>query len=255
MNDPRQFQKTGVLEIAANSAASALAAQAGGATRVELCAALELGGLTPSHATIAITRERLGIPIHVLVRPRAGDFVYDDTECEAMLRDIEDCKARGCDGVVLGVLDTDGNVDVQRSRALIEAARGMAVTFHRAFDVARNPERSLEDVIALGCQRLLTSGQRADALAGAPLIRELVERARGRIEVMAGAGITPGNIAAIASASGTHAFHASAKQSRASSMRLDGSNLPGLTGPSWHTDVQQVRALVGALQALSANRG
>ncbi|MGH8182293.1 MAG: copper homeostasis protein CutC, partial [Rhodanobacteraceae bacterium] len=155
MNDPRQFQKTGVLEIAANSMASALAAQAGGASRVELCAALELGGVTPSHATIALAREKLAIPIHVLIRPRPSDFVYDDLECETMLRDIGGCKALGCDGVVLGALDAEGNVDVQRCRALIAAASGMGVTFHRAFDVARNPERSLEDVIALGCQRLL----------------------------------------------------------------------------------------------------
>ncbi|HVU80537.1 MAG TPA: copper homeostasis protein CutC, partial [Rhodanobacteraceae bacterium] len=166
-----------LLEIAANSVASALAAETGGAARVELCSALEVGGLTPSHAAIAIALERLRIPVHVLIRPRAGDFVFDDPECEVMRRDIETCKALGCAGVVIGVLTVDGDVDVPRCRALMDAARGMSVTFHRAFDFARDAERALEAIIALGCDRLLTSGQAADALTGAPLIRTLIERA------------------------------------------------------------------------------
>ena len=170
-----------LLEVAANSVASALAAQAGGAGRVELCAALELGGLTPSQATIAMARERLRIPLYVLVRPRAGDFLYDDLECEAMRRDIETCAALGCDGVVLGVLDADGGVDVARCRALTGAAGSMGVTFHRAFDLVRDPRRALEDVVALGCERVLTSGGQPAALEGAGLIRELVAQAAGRL--------------------------------------------------------------------------
>ncbi|TAM95215.1 MAG: copper homeostasis protein CutC [Rhodanobacteraceae bacterium] len=242
---------TPILEIAANSVASALAAEAGGATRVELCCALEVGGLTPSHATIAMARERLGIPIHVLIRPRPGDFAYDDLECETMLRDVEHCRAFGCEGVVLGALDADGDVDMPRCRGLIAAAKGMNTTFHRAFDCARDPEHALEDVIALGCGRLLTSGQSIDARSGVPLIRKLVEQSRERIVVMAGAGITPENIAAVVAASGVRELHASAKKERPPSMHRSNTSLPGLTDSTWCTDADQVHAMVEALRAVA----
>jgi copper homeostasis protein len=237
---------TAFLEIAANSVASALAAEAGGAARVELFSALEVGGLTPSHAATAVARERLGIPVHALIRPRAGDFVFDDLECEVMRRDIEICKSLGCAGVVLGVLTADGDVDVSRCRALMEAARGMSVTFHRAFDFARDAERALEAVIALGCDRLLTSGQAADALAGAPLIRKLVEQARRRITIMPGGGIDAHNIAAIARATGAGEFHASAKVRVADRMQHAG--IGGMGGGDWQTDAAEVRARVEALR-------
>src|SRR5690349_22434158 len=198
-----------MLEIAANSVASALAAQEGGAGRVELCTALELGGLTPSRAQIALARERLHIPLYVLIRPRAGDFLYSELECEVMQRDIETCAALGCDGVVLGVLDAEGNVDVMRCRALIAAAGTLGVTFHRAFDMSRDPARALEDIVALGCERVLTSGARASAVEGAALIRDLVVQANGRLAVMPGAGIAAQNIAALAAATGAREFHAS----------------------------------------------
>ena len=175
-----------ILEIAANSVASALAAQEGGAGRVELCTALELGGLTPSHAQIALARERLRIPLYVLIRPRAGDFLYNALECEVMQRDIEACVALGCDGVVLGMLDAEGGVDMARCRALIAAAGTLGVTFHRAFDLSRDPARALEDIIALGCERVLTSGAQASAVEGAALIRDLVAQAAGRLAVMPG---------------------------------------------------------------------
>ena len=239
MSDP-------VLEVAANSVASALAAEAGGAARVELCSALDVGGLTPSHAAIALAMERLRIPLHVLIRPRAGDFVFDDLECEVMRRDIETCKALGCAGVVIGVLDADGDVDVPRFRTLMQAARGMSVTFHRAFDFTRDPERALEAIIALGCNRVLTSGQAPDALAGAPLIRTLIEQARGRITIMPGGGIDAHNIAAIAQATGAREFHASAKVRVADRMRHAG--LGGMGGGDWQTDADEVRARVDALR-------
>jgi copper homeostasis protein len=235
-----------VLEVAANSVASALAAEAGGAARVELCSALELGGLTPSHAAIAVAVERLRVPVHVLIRPRAGDFAFDDLECEVMRRDIQTCKALGCAGVVIGVLTADGDVDVARCRALMDIANGLSVTFHRAYDFARDPERALEAVIALGCDRLLTSGQAADALAGAPLIRKLVERARGRITVMPGGGIDARNIAAIAEATGAREFHASAKVRVADRMRHAG--IGDMGGGDWQTDASEVRARVAALR-------
>ncbi|MGH8216068.1 MAG: copper homeostasis protein CutC [Rhodanobacteraceae bacterium] len=242
-----------LLEIAANSVASARAAEAGGAARVELCSVLEVGGLTPSHAAIAIAQERLGIPVHVLIRPRAGDFVFDDPECEVMQRDIETCKTQGCAGVVLGVLTADGDVDVPRCRTLIDAERGMSMTFHRAFDFTRDPQRALEAIIALGCDRLLTSGQAADALIGAPLIRRLVEQARDRITIMPGGGITAGNIAAIAEATGAREFHASAKVRVAGRMRHAQPAFSGMEDADWQTDAAEVRARVDALRTLSSS--
>ena len=235
-----------ILEVAANSVTSALAAEAGGADRVELCSALEVGGLAPSHATIAIARERLGIPLHVLIRPRAGDFVFDDLECEVMQRDIETCNALGCAGVVIGVLTVAGDLDVPRCRGLMEAARGMSVTFHRAFDFARDPERALEAIIALGCDRVLTSGQSADTLTGAPLIRKLIEQAQGRITIMPGGGIEAHNIAAIRDATGASEFHASAKVRIADRMQHAG--IGGMGGGNWQTDAAEVRARVEALR-------
>ena len=240
-----------LLEVAANSVASAGAAQDGGAGRVELCAALELGGLTPSHAVIALARERLRIPLYVLIRPRAGDFLYDDPDIEAMRRDIETCAALGCDGVVLGALDAEGHVDVARCRALVDSAGRMGVTFHRAFDLTSDPYRALEDVVALGCERLLTSGGQASAMEGAPLIRELLARSAGRLSVMPGAGVHAGNIAALAAATGAGEFHASAKRQLPSGMRYRPRRLADMQAGELRSDVEQVRALVKALQAMA----
>ena len=241
-----------LLEIAANSPASALAAQDGGADRIELCAALELGGLTPSHGQIARTRDRVRVPIHVLIRPRAGDFVYADIEIEVMLHDIETALALGCDGVVIGALDRDGNVDVARCRTLIDAARGLDVTFHRAFDVSREPSRSLEDLVALGCRRVLTSGARASAQAGAASIRRLVEQAGTRIVVMPGGGVDAGNVAALRRLTGAREFHASAKRPLLSLQPPGPADLADLAAGEVRTDRAEVAALVAALRATAA---
>ncbi|RDI97113.1 copper homeostasis protein CutC [Dyella solisilvae] len=235
-----------LLEVAANSLASALAAQAGGAGRVELCTALELGGLTPSHGEIALVRERVRLPLYVLIRPRAGDFLYSEQELETMHRDIEACAAFGCDGVVLGVLDAQGNVDRRHGRALVDAAGGMGVTFHRAFDLAPDPLSALDDVMALGVERLLTSGGQRTAMGGAAQIRSLIERAAGRMTVMPGSGIHSDDIAALARQTGAHEFHASAKRVLASRMPYYGDGL-GMDGGEIRTDEAQVRALVEAL--------
>jgi copper homeostasis protein len=240
-----------ILEIAANSVASALAAQEGGAGRVELCTALELGGLTPSRAQIALAREHLHIPLYVLIRPRAGDFLYSELECETMRRDIEVCVALGCDGVVIGALDADGGVDVARCRTLIAAAGSLGVTFHRAFDLSREPTQALEDIVTLGCERILTSGTQASAPDGAALIRELVVQAAGRLVVMPGAGVTAQNIAALAAATGAHEFHASAKRQLPSGMQHRRPLLSDMEGGELGSDVDQVRALAMALQAIS----
>ncbi len=236
-----------LLEIAANSVASALAAQDGGADRVELCASLGEGGLTPSYATIAIARERLLIPLYVLIRPRAGDFLYDDLELETMRRDIEACTRLGCDGVVIGALDGDGNVALGACRDLIYAARGLGVTFHRAFDLTRDPALALEDLVALGCERVLTSGQRASAAEGAVLIRTLVGHAGKRIVVMPGAGVDATNVVALRNATGATEFHASAKRTLPSGMRYQPSRLADMRGGEMRSDRDEVRRIVRAL--------
>ena len=243
-----------ILEIAANSLASALAAQDGGAGRVELCTALELGGLTPSPAQIALARERLRIPLYVLIRPRAGDFLYSDLEFETMQRDIETCAVLGCDGVVLGVLDADGRVDTARCRPLIAAAGKLGVTFHRAFDLTRDPLTALDDLIELGCERVLTSGTQASALEGAELIRQLVERSAGRIVVMPGAGVDAGNIGQLREMTGASEFHASAKRQHPSGMRWQPALLKDMQGGEWRSDVERVRGIVAALNAAAASR-
>lgn len=239
-----------LLEIAANSVASALAAQAGGADRIELCDNLGEGGTTPSHGTLAVVRDRLSIPVYVLIRPRGGDFLYDDTEFEVMRRDIEHCVRLGCDGVVIGMLDADASVDEPRCRELIAAAGALGVTFHRAFDATRDQARALQTIIGLGCERVLTSGAQASALEGAGRIAALVRETGDRIRIMAGAGIDAGNVGEIARRSGAHEFHASARASHRSAMRYRQPALSGLEADQLQTDAERVRALMTALRGI-----
>lgn len=240
------------LEIAANSLASALAAQEGGASRIELCAALELGGLTPSRGQIARVREKLSIPVHVLVRPRAGDFAYADEDHATMLADIAHCAALGCDGVVVGALTPDGEVDVARCRELVSAARRLDLTFHRAIDVCRDPAAALEAIIDLGFSRILSSGGSASAMEGSANLRRLIEQAAGRIEIMPGAGIDAGNIGALMAATGAREFHASAKRTLPSRMRFTPSDALGMAGGETRSDAVEVRRMVEALRAAAA---
>lgn len=229
-----------LLEIAANSLESALAAQAGGADRVELCENLGEGGMTPSFGTLALARERLHIPLYVLIRPRGGDFVYSPDEWEVMRRDVELCARAGCDGVVIGALDAEGNVDMAGCRVLTEAAGRMGITFHRAFDCVADRVGALEDVIALGCERILTSGGADDALRGAPTIADDIARADGRLALMAGAGLTVGNLAEAVRATGAREFHASAK------VRMPGEGRDGPSGLEkayWRSSAERVRQL------------
>lgn len=237
------------LEIAAGSLGAALAAQDGGADRVELCENLGEGGCTPSYGTLALARERLRIGLHVLIRPRAGDFLYAPHELETMLRDIALCVQLGVDGVVIGALEADGGIDVALCRQLVEAAGALDVTFHRAFDAARDPAQALEQVIALGCRRVLTSGAQAGAPQGAAAIAGWVAQAGGRLEVMAGAGITPANVAAVVAATGVADVHASAKQRVRSAMRWSNPALQGLEYDWQASDAATVAALRRALDA------
>jgi len=208
-----------LLEICAGSVTSCLAAQDGGAARVEFCDNLLEGGTTPSYGAIASAREKLRIQLNVIVRPRGGDFLYSDAELDVMERDIVACKALGVDGVVIGLLTADGDIDVSRTRRLVELAAPMPVTFHRAFDVARDPFKALEDVIATGCNRLLTSGQEANALEGAALIRKLCEAAGERLVIMPGAGVRLNNIARLITETGCVEYHTSGRAPFASGMR------------------------------------
>jgi copper homeostasis protein len=237
------------LEIASNSVASALAAQQGGADRIELFDNLAEGGTTPSSGSIAVARERLRIPLFVLIRPRPGDFLYDTLETELMLRDIAQCRQLGCDGVVIGALDAEGNIDTALCRELIAAAGPLGITFHRAFDAARDLPEALEHVIALGCQRVLSSGGHASAEAGSAMLASLAAQAGDRISVMAGAGIGPGNIATLATATGCRELHASAKAVRVSGMHHRNPDLRGLDNDWTQTDANTVAALRAALDA------
>ncbi|MFH1179683.1 MAG: copper homeostasis protein CutC [Candidatus Bathyarchaeota archaeon] len=186
--------KTPILEVCANSLASALAAQTGGAYRVELCDNLYEGGTTPSLGCIKLAREKLDIKLNVLIRPRGGDFLYSDDEMEIIKRDIQTCKQVGVDGVVIGFLTPDGDIDKDRTRKRIKAAHPLSVTFHRAFDVCRDPYKALDELVSLGVDRILTSGQRNAAPQGVELISELVDLAGNNVIIMPGAGLKPENI-------------------------------------------------------------
>lgn len=199
------------LEICAASVASCIAAQDGGADRIELCDNLLEGGTTPSYATIALAREKVNIALYPIIRPRGGDFLYDDLEFEIMKKDIRLCKQLGCDGVVIGLLTADGKIDLPRTKELVELAWPIGVTFHRAFDMTDDAFQALEDVIETGCERILTSGQRNTAIEGASLIAELVNKAEGRIIIMAGSGVRANNVADLVNTAHAKEYHTTAK--------------------------------------------
>ena len=202
---------TPIIEVCANSAASCVAAEQGGAARVELCAGIPEGGTTPSYGEMVTARRAIGIQLNVIIRPRGGDFLYTPAEVQTMLLDIEAAKAAGADGVVFGCPNPDGTIDMERNRQLKEAAGSLSTTFHRAFDVCRDPFEALEQIISLGFDRILTSGQEASAPQGAGLIAQLVERAAGRIIIMPGCGVNENNVAELARTTGAQEFHMSAR--------------------------------------------
>lgn len=199
------------IEVCCSSLDEAREAESGGAQRIELCAAITCGGVTPSLGMIrTLVEAGLNIDINVLIRPREGGFCYSESEVAAMCRDIESCRRMGLHGVVIGALSVEGDVDMAACRRMMEAAGELSVTFHRAFDVCRNPEEALEQIIALGCERLLTSGQKPTALEGAQNIARLIAQAKERIIVMPGAGINPANIALIERKTAATEFHSTA---------------------------------------------
>lgn len=207
-----------VVEICTDSVESATIAEAAGAGRIELCSALTEGGVTPSAGLIEAVRRETNIRLHVLIRPRSGDFLYNDTEFSVMRRDIDTAGECGADGIVTGILRSDGSIDIERTALLAEYASPMALTFHRAFDLCRDPKKGLEDIIAAGASRILTSGQAKNAIEGASLIRSMISDAAGRIIIMPGGGIDEYNIAMLANSTGAAEYHLSGRKQRESLM-------------------------------------
>jgi copper homeostasis protein len=212
------------LEICVDSVESAVNAQVAGTDRVELCDNLAEGGTTPSYGTISSARNNLTIGLHVIIRPRGGDFFYTDLEYDIMRRDIDICGECGADGIVIGILCANGAIDTERTAMLVEMANPMAVTFHRAFDMCLDPVQGLEDIISAGASRLLTSGQKDKVPEGADLISRLVKQAGSRIIIMPGSGLDEFNIADMARVTGAHEFHLTGRKVLGSEMlfRRDG---------------------------------
>ena len=240
-----------LLEICIDSVESALAAQEGGADRVELCSALFEGGLTPSAGLLEVVRERLKIGVAAMIRPRGGDFCYSADEFAVMERDLVFAKEVGADVIVLGLLNPDGTVDRERTRRLVDLARPLQVTFHRAFDMARDPYEALDAVLELGVERLLTSGQEKSAVEGMELIAELVRRAGDRLVVMPGGGITERNLKKVLASTGAREIHGSASGTRESRMTFRNTRvfMGGQMGPPEflmkQADVGRVRSFRG----------
>lgn len=211
-------------EICANSVESCLAAQEGGADRVELCAGIPEGGTTPSYGEIKLARKLLTkTKLHVIIRPRGGDFLYTPLELDRMEEDIRICRELGVDGVVFGCLTEEGEIDREANRRLVELARPMSVTFHRAFDRTADPMKALEDIISLGCNRILTSGQQPKAIDGINLLAQLEKKLKEYplppIQLLAGSGVNEENIRQIFDATGIHEYHFSARVNVVSKMK------------------------------------
>jgi copper homeostasis protein len=238
------------LEVIAFNIESCAMAQAAGAHRIELCDNPDEGGTTPSYGFIKAARQLLHIDLYPIIRPRGGDFHYSDAEFEIMKSDVLQCKQLGCDGVVIGLLLEDGNVDIERTSLLRDLAYPMSVTFHRAFDRTANPKQALEDIIQCGCDRILTSGQQTTAMAGLALLNELIQLADDRIEIMPGSGLRSDNIAIIAKETGATAFHSSARIKKASTMQFIQKNMNEKLEQVVLNE-QEVKDMIQALNLLS----
>ena len=217
-----------VLEIVVYNIESALKAQEGGADRIELCDNPGEGGTTPSFGTIENVLQNVSLDVFVMIRPRGGDFHYSNYEFHSMKRDIDQCQKASVDGVVFGILTPDGRIDKKRCKELIDRARPLKVTCHRAFDMTRDPFEALEDCIEVGFDRILTSGQRLKALEGADLIAELIKKASGRIAIMPGSGVNESVVEEIVRKTGTKEIHFSATAFRDSAMEYKNPHIVGM---------------------------
>ena len=245
-----------ICEICVDSVAGVRAAKAAGAQRVELCADLLEGGITPSRGMIRQARTIDGVGLHVIIRPRGGDFLFDDDEFAIMRADIETAKAERADGVVIGLLTAEGEIDAGRTRALIALARPLSVTFHRAFDVAAEPFQAIETLVELGVDRVLTSGQEATALEGLPLIVELMKRAGDRIVIMPGGGITARNVERIVAAARPREIHFAALEPAASGTRFRREHvfMGGELRPPEYDRLESSAAEIAAIVAKASGR-
>lgn len=241
-------------EICVDSPEGVIAARDGQADRAELCDNLVEGGTTPSIGAIKMARRVGGIKLHVIIRPRGGDFLYTDVEFDTMRMDVEAARSARVDGIVIGVLTADGNIDKERTAELVTLARPMSVTFHRAFDVCSDPKAALKDLIELDIDRVLTSGQKPDAISGAATIKELVEAAGESISVIACGSIDEANAAEVAKATGAKEFHFTAFETIASGMEFknDEVKMGAKDGPSEYernvTSAEKVSGVIAALQ-------
>ena len=215
-------------EIVVYNIESALKAQEGGADRIELCDNPGEGGTTPSFGTIESVRQNVNLDVFVMIRPRGGDFLYSNYEFHSMRRDIHQCQKISVDGVVFGILNEDGTLDKKRCKALIDSARPLKVTCHRAFDMTRDPFEAMEDCIEVGFDRILTAGQQPQALAGASLIGELIKKATGRIAIMPGSGVNENTVQEILRKSGASEIHFSATAFRESGMTYKNAQIEGM---------------------------
>jgi len=230
-------------EVCAVNIQSALAAQRAAAHRIELCSALDVGGLTPSLGLIRAAVRALEIPVHVLIRPREGDFCYSDLELEIMLEDIRLCREAGAAGVVVGALTAEGFLDLPKMKTMKDAAEGLEATCHRAFDFTPDPAEALEQLIAMGFGRVLSSGQSDSAFEGRFLLRKWVQQANGRIAVMPGAGINFENIKEIVTATGAKDIHFTGKKKVLAS---GGAEIPGLESWHWESGESNIRRILVA---------
>lgn len=238
-----------VIEIAVDSIESAIAAEQGGAERIELCSALREGGLTPSLGLVRTVRSACTLALFTMIRPRGGDFLYTAHEFRAMQEDIRIMAGEGVHGVVFGLLTQDGHVDKERTCSLVELAKPLEVTFHRALDMTVDPQQALEDVIACGVQRVLTSGAAASAWAGRNRLQSMVEQAAGRATIVVGGGVRPAQIARLMASTGATEFHSSMRRLMPSPMRYQPRKLnlgePGLDEFSRHQVLaEEVRELL-----------
>lgn len=209
-----------IIEVATSDFSTTASAVEGGADRIELCGNLAEGGTTPSYGTIRKCREAFSVQLFPIIRPRGGDFLYSAEEFEIMLQDVKLCKELGCDGVVIGMLQADGRIAVDACRKLVDAAYPLGVTFHRAFDRCVDPFAALEEIIEMGCERILTSGQRPAAPDGVELIAQLNKTADQRIIIMPGSGVRAENIKMLAAKTGCTEFHSSLRGKMASPMQF-----------------------------------
>ncbi len=240
-----------ILEVCANSITSALAAQDGGAARVQLCENLYEGGTTPSYGEIMMARKLLHVKLSVLIRPRGGDFLYTPLEFEVMAADVRNCIEAGCDGIAIGILNPDGTIDKRRCTELIRMAKqwGVSVTFNRAFDMCSDLCQGMEDIIEMGCERILTSGGKSTAMEGASKIARLIEKAAGRIIIMPGSGVNELNVTDLVHFTHATEVHSSARGYLRSVM--DYKNDAILMGSNYGdeysvetTDIERVKAIV-----------